>query len=170
MSNEFDNLSLEDQQALGQTMHRLLSNPELRKTTLGLLKKSDPSVSLPEIELEEKLNEVAERQQEKISALESKLAQKELMEKREKQFASLREKGFDPVEVEKTMVEKRIADYETAAKYLELERSSAPPTPASITPIQLPDDAKAIVKNPRGWANHEAHLAINDLMQKRRKI
>ena len=170
MSNDFENLSLEDQQALGVTMHKLLSNPELRKTTLGLLKKADPSVSLPEIEMEEKLFAVAQQQEAKISDLENKLHQKELLEKREKQFAALRERGFDPAEVEKTMLDKRIADYETAAQYLELERQAAPPTPASITPITLPDDAKASAKNPRGWANHEAHLAINDLMQKRRRI
>lgn len=167
---DFENMSLEDQQALGITMHKLLSNPELRKTTLGLLKKADPSVSLPEIEMEEKLSAVAQQQEEKISSLESKLQQRDLMEQREKKFAQLREKGFDPAEVEKTMLEKRIADYDTAAQYLELERAAAPPTPASITPITLPDDAKAIAKNPRGWANHEAHLAINDLMAKRRRI
>lgn len=168
MANEYETLSLEDQQALGQTMHRLLSNPELRKTTLGLLKKADPSVSLPEVELDERLNEMSSQQEKKIQDLEAKLAQKEMIEKRERQFAQLRERGLEPTEVEKTMVEKRIADYETAAKFLEMERQVAPPTPSSLMPISLPDDAKAIMKNPRSWATTEAHKAMNDLLAKRR--
>lgn len=168
MAAEYENLSLEDQQALGQTMHRLLSNPELRKTTLGLLKKADPSVALPEVELEERFAELSSAQEKKISDLENKLQQKELQAQRERQFAALRDRGLDPAEVEKTMVEKRIADYETAAKFLELERQSAPPTPASITPISLPTDAKSILKNPRQWANAEAHAAITELQARRR--
>lgn len=165
---EYDNLSLEDQQALGQTMHRLLTNPELRKTTLGLLKKADPSVTLPEVELDERLNSISEAQQKRISELEDKLKAKEIADAREKQLNALRDRGLDPAEVEKTMVDKRIADYDTAARFLELERQSAPPTPSSITPIALPEDAKNIVRNPRQWANTEAHKAMSDLLARRR--
>lgn len=167
MANDYEHLSLEDQQALGQTMHRLLSNPELRKTTLGLLKKADPSVSLPEVELDERFEALQTAANDKIASLEEKLAQKELAEQRNKQLASLRERGLDPAEVEKVMVDKRIGDYETAARFMQMERQTATPTPASITPISLPDDAKAIMKNPRQWAVGEASKAISELMARR---
>lgn len=168
MAHDYENLSLEDQQALGQTMHRLLSNPDLRKTTLGLLKKADPSVSLPEVELDERFEALQNTANEKIASLESKLAQKELAEQRARDLAALRERGLDPTEVEKVMVDKRIGDYDTAARFMELERQMATPTPSSVTPIALPDDAKAIVKNPRAWATNEASRAISELIAKRR--
>lgn len=167
MANDYENLSLEDQQALGQTMHRLLSNPDLRKSTLGLLKKADPSVSLPEVELDERFEALRNAQEEKISSLENQLKQKDLAEQRNKQFAALRERGLDPTEVEKVMIDKRIGDYDTAARFMQMERQTATPTPASITPISLPDDAKNIMRNPRQWATNEASKAISELMTRR---
>ena len=167
MANDYENLSLEDQQALGQTMHRLLSNPDLRKTTLGLLKQADPSVSLPEVELDQRFDAFAAAQQKRIDELEAQAQQRQLADARQKQLDALRAQGLDPTEVEKVMVDRRIADYDTAANYLRMERQTAAPTPASITPIALPEDAKAIVKNPRAWATNEAHKALNELMAKR---
>lgn len=167
MANDYENLSLEDQQALGQTMHRLLSNPELRKTTLGLLKQADPSVSLPEVELDQRFDAFAAAQQKRIDELEAQAQQRQLADARQKQLDALRAQGLDPAEVERVMVDKRIADYDTAATYLRMERQTAAPTPASITPIALPEDAKNIVKNPRAWANNEAHKALSEMMAKR---
>ena len=82
--------------------------------------------------------------------------------------AKLRGEGVDVSALEAWMKEYDVYDYEKAAKAFRSINTQAAPTPASLTPMTLPD-TKGLWKDSKGWADKEAHAAMNEVIANRGK-
>lgn len=165
--SDLENLTDDQRTSLAASMHKLLTNPEMRKDTLRALKKVDPKASFPELELDDRIQASNDRQSERIKELEDKIITGDLERKREKQHEMIRGKGLDPLEVEQFARDKGGMTYEAATEFMLAMKKSAPPTAASITPFRAPEHAKEILKNPGQWARNEASKAIDDIIAAR---
>lgn len=107
-------------------LDKLGANPGTKKETLRLLKKADPTMSIPEIDAEDATNEQVAKLREELAARDKRDAEKtEAEEKRrternlgkqiEKGRDSLKTKGYSDegiAEIEKLMGERGVADYD----------------------------------------------------------
>jgi len=101
--------------------------------------------------------------------------QKEAVENLEKRRHDLVKKGLaseaDVPEIEKLMLEKKIADHETAAEYHNWMKQAAKPTPSGYNPSAIRQfDLGKYWKDPRGAAQQEAVRAFADLRKPQRPI
>ena len=117
-----ENLSVEAQAELAALAKSLAEDPKTRKQFLQLTKQVRPDVPIPEIEIEERTNEILEQANKRVESLEAKLRQKEAKEELERRRSVLMKKNLaeseeDIAAIEKLMVEKGIANHETAAEY-----------------------------------------------------
>jgi chromosome segregation ATPase len=173
MSLELTNDARSELAALAQT---LAENPQTRKEFLRLTKQVKPDLPIPELEIEEKVSQSLTASEQRVQQLEAKLAERDALEKLKERRQSLKEKGLiendsDIDEVEKLMVEKKIADHETAAQYHQWMKQAAAPTPTGYNPQVINKfDLNAYWKNPANAARSEAAKALNELRQPRRPI
>lgn len=165
--SSLENLTEEQKANLAESMHKLLTNPELRKPTLQALKKADPKASFPELELDERISAASESQAKRIKELEDKIIEADLRAQREKQHEAIRAQGLDPLEVEKFARENGGMTYEAATKFMLALQASAPATPSSISPISMIPKDNPFFKDPIKAAREEAHKVINELRSKR---
>jgi hypothetical protein len=165
-----ENYSVDQIQELAALADSLAKNPKTRESFLRLTKTASPDTPIPEIDLKDQINSMAKPLVDKVSDLEKKLIEKQVQDNIYAKRNSLFEQGFKKDEVdsiEKLMVEKQIPSYETAADFFRLQKQSAPPTPASITPVSLPTGAMDGMKQGQSglnqWARGEAYNIINSL-------
>ena len=77
----------------------------------------------------------------------------------------------DVEEIEKVMLEKKIADHDTAAEYWQWMKQSAAPTPTGYNPSAVKQfDLNKYYKNPVGAARDEAAKALQELRKNTRPI
>ena len=112
MSLELTNDARSELAALAQT---LAENPQTRKEFLRLTKQVKPDLPIPELEIEDKVSQSLTASEQRVQQLEAKLAERDALEKLKERRQSLKAKGLiendsDIDEVEKLMVEKKIAD------------------------------------------------------------
>jgi len=148
-------------------LRKLFNHPELGREAKRLYKKVEPTAKFDDIDLEDKIAAETKKQQEKIESLEQQMLERDVRARREENHRLIREAGLDVETVEKCMTEEKILKYETAINYLKGQSALAPPTPANVTPIRMPDNMAEIQKNPSAWARGEAFKAINELRAKR---
>lgn len=167
-----ENYTAQEIADLAALADQLASNPATRKEMLRLTKKISPNTPIPEIDFENQLSHYAQPFVEKINGLENQLSEMKLKEKISSKQAELKKKGYsdDEIsEVQKLMIEKQIPSYETAAEYFKMQKQTATPTPSTMTPISLPQNAMAAgrsgISGLKNWAQGEAFSAINDLRQ-----
>lgn len=171
-----NSMSLEAQQELAILMKEMVDNPATRSETLRLVKKVRQDVPIPEVEMEDKTNRVLEEANKKVQNLEMKLREKEKAETLKERRASLVEKGLvqskDEIsEVEKVMVDKGIANHETAAEYYQWMKQAAAPTPSQFPrPVMSNFDVKGYFKNPVAAARENAHAALMELRKNPKPI
>ena len=115
-----ENLSLEQRDELALLMKQLAENPETRKDALRLTKKLRPDLPMPELEIEDFTEKKVSQANQRVEELEAKLREKEIREELKDKRDALLKKGLidsesDIEEVEKVMLENKIADHETAA-------------------------------------------------------
>jgi hypothetical protein len=73
--------------------------------------------------------------------------------------------------VEKIMLEKKIADHETAAQYHQWMKQAATPTPSGYQPSAVKNfDLNRFWKNPASAAREEAVKALNEVRKPMRPI
>jgi hypothetical protein len=73
--------------------------------------------------------------------------------------------------IEKVMLEKKIADHETAAEYHQYMKEAAKPTPTGYNPSAIRGlNLNQFWKDPRGAAQQEAVKAFQDLRKPQRPI
>jgi len=159
--------NMTDVEREAQALRLLFNHPEVGMQAKRLYKKAVPDAKFPELDIDDKIRAERDESSKQIRELNDKLVKREIEDARGKEHDKLRARGLDPERVEKVMTEKNIANYETAASYVEMEAKIAPPTPASVTPISLPDDFKKISANPRGWAREQAFKAVDEMIAKR---
>ena len=170
-----ENLSLEQRDELAGLMQQLADTPETRKDILRLTKKIRPGLNVPELEIEDHTNSALQQMRAENEAIRAKLQQKEAVENLEKIRHSVVKKGLvseDEIpEIEKLMLEKKIADHETAAEHFRWMKQAAVPTPTGYNPSAIRQfDLGKYWKDPRGAAQQEAVRAFADLRKPTRPI
>ena len=171
-----ENLSIEAQAELAALAKTLAEDPKTRKQFLQLTKQVRPDVPIPEIEIEERTNEVLTAANKRVESLEAKLRQKEAKEALEKRRQDLLKKQLvssedDIKEVEKLMVEKGIANHETAAEYHQWMKQMSAPTPSQFPqPVMSRFNTADFMKNPVGAARDAAHAALNEFRKNPKPI
>lgn len=132
---------------VARLQEKLASNPETRADYMRLVKKTNPSLAIPEIDMADKMEQRLAKESEARQNLEQKLAQKEAEErvarKRDKVKTDFKLSDDQLTQVEKLMTDKRIPDYETAAEFFQMSQRAAPPTPSTFMRpnVDMPDSA-----------------------------
>jgi hypothetical protein len=171
-----ENLSVEAQQEFAMLAKSLFEDPRTRKPFLKLTQQVRPDVAIPEIEIEERTNTVLQQAEDRVKSLEDKLRAKEAKEELMKRRDTLVKKGLveseDEIkEVEKIMVEKGIANHETAAEYHSWMKQAAAPTPSQFPqPVMSKFNTKDFMKNPVGAARDAAHAALHEFRKNPKPI
>jgi len=171
-----ENLSVEAQAELAALAKSLAEDPKTRKQFLQLTKQVRPDVPIPEIEIEERTNEVLADANKRVESLEAKLRQKEAKEELDRRRQTLKQKQLiesdDEIpEIEKLMIEKGIANHETAAEYHQWMKQAAAPTPSQFPqPVMSKFNTQDYMKNPVGAARDAAHAALAEFRKNPRPI
>ena len=171
-----ENLSLEAQAELAALAKSLAEDPKTRKQFLQLTKQVRPDVPIPEIEIEERTNAVLETANKRVESLEAKLRAKDAKEELERRRNNLRTKQLaesddDIADIEKLIIEKGIANHETAAEYHSWMKQAAAPTPSQFPqPVMSRFNTQDYMKNPVGAARDAAHAALAEFRKNPRPI
>jgi len=171
-----ENLSVEAQAELAALAKSLAEDPKTRKQFLQLTKQVRPDVPIPEIEIEERTNQVLADANKRVESLEAKLRQKEAKEELDRRRQTLKQKQLiesddDIPEIEKLMIEKGIANHETAAEYHQWMKQAAAPTPSQFPqPVMSKFNTQDYMKNPVGAARDAAHAALAEFRKNPRPI
>ena len=171
-----ENLSEEARNELAALAQRLADNPETRKDFLRMTKKINPDLPIPELEIDDRTNSALHQIRQENEAIKAKLQAKEAEEKLEKIRRNLVKNGHVESEndidaVEKLMLEKKIADHETAAQYHQWMKQAAVPTPSGYNPSAVKQfDLNKFWKNPANAAREAAASALNEIRKPTRPI
>lgn len=163
-----ENLDENARYELAALSKRLSDDPRTRKAFLKLAREVSPDLVLPEIAIEEEVAKQLAQRDQRISELESKIQEEQINKDLENRRAALVKRGAEPEEIEaieKIMVEKGIADHETAADYFmwqkkaneEIERAKQ-----AGAPKQLVSQFEGFFKNPIQTARQVAFQVIQE--------
>lgn len=149
---------------------QLAGNPETRTAYLGLAKKVNPHLSIPEVDVPVMMDAKLAEERQKREALEQQMMKEKIeREVKERRDALMQSKGLskeDVAEIEKLMVEKNIASHETAADFYKMQKQTATPTPSfsGFGSQQVPKpDLKEFGGNIGQWARNEAAATIHGI-------
>ena len=171
-----ENYTPEQLQELALLSKTLAEGKETRKDFLKLTKKIRPDLPIPELEVEETATRLAQTYENKLAAMEAKLAEKEARETLENRRKALMESGKASSKeeidaIEKVMIEKKIADHDAAADYWKWMQQTATPTPSAFPkPVMQQFDVSGYMKNPVVAARDEAMKAFAELRKNPRPI
>lgn len=167
-----EDLGSDARDELALLARELSDSPETRKEFLRLAKMKRPNMPVPELDLDERMNQVTNTSDAKLAALEAKLAEKDMRAELERRRRSLKEKGLakddeDVTAIEKLMLEKGITSHDTAAEYHKWMSQSATPTPPTynrnVFDPNTRRDLNPYWKNPVTAARDEAAKALTEL-------
>jgi hypothetical protein len=102
-----EDLKPEEVQALRLGSILLSKNPDIARKAKRLAKEADPTLRIPEIELEDQIAAGNKEQADRIAELEQRQIQTEVERRRERFRADCKEQGLDPTEVEKIVVDEK---------------------------------------------------------------
>lgn len=159
--------SQEARDELALLAHKLSINPKTRKEFLKLAKQENPEMPVPELILEDNIDQLRKDSDDKIAKLEAKLSEKEMREELGRRRSKLGRSDEEIEQIEKLMLEKGIQSHETAADYFDWMKQAATPTPVAYDRNVLDTDTKSrllpFMKNPVHAAREEAGRAFADL-------
>lgn len=158
------------QMSLGARMARALKTPEMRKEALKFLKKADPTMQIPELELDNEIQKVRDDEKKERETLLARLEQQQNASDWEKLERQATSRGFKAADVTAFMTEKKVGDWNAAMDFMDNERQLATPTPASMTSLfpEDKDERKELFANPKKFAQKRAYAAIDELNKQRR--
>ncbi|NBW12745.1 MAG: hypothetical protein EBR82_32440 [Caulobacteraceae bacterium] len=173
-----ENLSEGEIRELALLAKELHDNPSTRSEALRLTKKIRQDLPIPELDLQDKVEKNREAMQAKIDSLEAKLRENDARKTLDERRRALKDNGKvssdDEIkEVEKIMVEKKIADHETAADYFNWMKQAEVDKPTPIfqgSPVLNNFDLKNYFKNPQNAARENAMQALTELRSPKRPI
>ena len=171
-----EDLSMEARDELALLARQLAENPATRKDFLRLTKKQNPSMVMPELEIEDSTNSALEKAEARVQAMEAREQQRLATEELNKRRQNLIKKGLvndesEIDEVEKVMLDKGITKHEAAAEYWQWMKQAAAPTPMGYNPNAINKfDLSKYWKNPQAGARDEAAKALNELRKNPRPI
>lgn len=170
-----ENYSPEAIEELAALSKRLSENPKTRKSFLRLAKEVNPDIPMPELEMEEMVNERTSAAEKRVADLENQLRAQQVRDELNRRRNRLKESGFvqtddEILEIEKLMTEKGIANHETAADYWRHMKQAAVPTPGYPQPVMSRMDVKGYMKNPVAAARENAAAALAELRKNPKPI
>lgn len=170
-----ENYSPEAIEELAALSKRLSENPKTRKSFLRLAKEVNPDIPMPELEMEEMVNERTSAAEKRVADLENQLRAQQVRDELNRRRTRLKESGVaqtddDILEIEKLMTEKGIANHETAADYWRHMKQAAVPTPGYPQPVMSRMDVKGYMKNPVAAARENAAAALAELRKNPKPI
>lgn len=171
-----EDLSFEQRDQMAALMRELSDNPATRKDVLRLTKKLKPDLVIPELEIEDKTSSYIQKLETRLSQRDAKDREQDAIRDLENRRNRLIKKGLikdesEIEEVEKVMLEKNIANHETAAEYWNWMKQSAAPTPSGYNPSAINKfDLNKFWKNPVAGARDEASKALQELRKSPRPI
>lgn len=163
-----ENLDANAVNELAALAKSLADDPKTRKQFLKLTKEVRPDVILPELEMENAISTQLAERDTRIKDLEVSLAERKIMDDLESKRGVLRQRGADPEEItaiEKLMVEKGIADHDTAADYFVWKKQAEDASVRNAqgsSPKQLVSPFKDFFTNPIQRAREEAYRALGE--------
>lgn len=149
---------------------------EIVKAGKRLAQKVDPTIKLPELDLEDQIAKEAKAREEWEEKWEEKRREERYNQRREEEARKSRDAGFDPEEIEKIVIEEKCS-FPTALKLAAAMRESAVPGPASFNSGALPlhrtkdgdfDWRKASPSDARRKGLEIAHEGIDELLRRQR--
>jgi len=160
------------------SLSRALSDdPAFRREYQRLLKKQNPKLSLPEVDMEDRVEAAVKPFVDKVEKLEASTAETTAQRKANEIYENLRDARVvntrkDFTELVKYANEKGFQTNEAgltlAAAHRSDEQIPAEPTPHSAALAHLvPKDNKSLMKDPQAWARTEANSAMSDLIKNR---
>lgn len=174
-----EDLSNESRDELALLARELSENKETRKDFLKLVKSTRPNLPVPELEMDERLQQTETATTARVQQLEGKLAERDMRDELQRRRQALKDKGIaksdeDISAIEKVMLDKGIQNHETAADYWKWMSQSAAPTPTGYNRNVLDEGVKGTLskywKNPVTAARDEAAKALNELRKNPRPI
>lgn len=150
-------------------LRKMMNHPDIaiRMEAKRLWKKIEPTANFPDLDAHERDEQIRQKHAEDMAALRREMLERDVRAERAEKAQKAAAAGLTLEQVERVMVDDKIADYDVAIKYIRGQSALAPPTPASVTPIRMPDNMKDIQKNPTQWARNAAHEAMNEILAKR---
>jgi hypothetical protein len=165
---DFSTLTDEQRERLMSFANGILTDPKTRKDALKLAKIQNPQFTSPELEMDDRIEQVRTEEAAKRKELEDKWDNAAIEQRRAQKAEELKERGYTLEAVEKVMTEEKIGSYDTAIKYMDAQSKLAPSTPASVTRMSMPENVKDIMKNPTQWAREQAHTVMNEVLASRK--
>lgn len=171
-----DRLTEEEILGYAEMSESLMQSPKHRTAFQRILKDANPNLSIPELEIEERVAARVKPLAEETAALKAKDAARESERQQEVLYENLRdarvianrsefgelvkyaaEKGFQTNDV----------GLKIAAAHRDSERELAEPTPQNAATSILPSNFKDIMKDPTGWARKTANDAFRTIVKNR---
>lgn len=149
----------------------LSDSPDTRKAFLALARKKRPDMPMPELDIEDRIAGIEKSANDRVAAVESKLAEKDMRAELTRRRDALKASGkagsdADIEAIEKLMLEKGIQNHETAADYFDWMKQAAAPTPVAynrnVFDTDTRDKMKPYWKNSVTAARDEAQRAFTD--------
>ena len=163
--------SVEEIQALAELASDLASDPKTRNSFLSLTKARNPNANIPEIDIPAALGAQFKPYLDKLDALSKREEERVLQERILASRRAIVAKGVaesDVPEIEKLMVDKGIANHETAVEHYQMSKRAAAPTPSSMLPglrrLEQPKvDMKNFAGDPKAYTYNAAYSIIDEL-------
>jgi hypothetical protein len=169
-----EDLTPEQRQELniGRLTRQLLTDPETRESTAKLLQKADKSLQFPDIAAKDEARKIKEEANEKVSALEQKLLERDAREALSKQHQRVRDAGLDVKMVTELMDKHGIPPtedgYDIIMELVQSRAQLAEPTPEQFAPLARPD-IKEMWNDPVKWREAEGYKVLNELIANRKR-
>ena len=186
---EIDETELSQYRTLSETVKRWMGNPDARRKVLEAQKAIDPNAIIPELDAAKPLEGALAKMDEKLTALDARLAKDaadreqaakiaKLNSQWESGRSSLRSAGYTEEgikKVEELMEKEGIANHDAAAAYYDkLNPPEVPVAPSNsgfdvlmnnFAAATGEDEAgrKAMFENPDQWANTEIAKTLNEI-------
>jgi hypothetical protein len=167
-----ENLSEDQIRSLASLAKDLSDDPATRRSFQKLIKQKNPSTVFPEVEIDDRAEQLSAKISEETESLRAELKQRDIEQQRRDIKANLADKypGISFEDIEKTMVESAIGKHETAAQFLANQKILAEPAaevPGRGGPMMMPSEARQFFKSPSQVSRKLAHEVVTDLINKR---
>jgi len=168
MAGRLRDLPEDQKNAALDWLESLPEHPEYGNEIKRTLKKINPNIRYPEIDVEERLEARDKEREEKVSKFIQEQKDKENRAYWTAKKNAALEAGLikeDEVEAfHKWMIDEHVGNYERAAKMWHDEKHAAaePTNYQDVTGIQLPSH-EGLFQNPVRWARDEAMKSINEI-------